>query len=304
MKRAAKSGIALLSLCALVAAQGCSGTSGPEAPPSAAALPTLPAQPQNPGPKIALGPAERAGADATKHIVVLFMQNNSFNKLFGLWDQVNGDPVDNIAKASPQNTIQVGQDGKPLGCLLINDVNLQPGGPAGPPACTDSVAGTSYQSIFPNAPFSLNTVLPPGAVTCPPPGTDTSLARFAQVPADDGVGANSPGAQAGGCTRDLVHRFYQEQYQLNGGAMNRYAVGSDAAGLVMGYYDTTKLDTYQYLNGPGAPKFALSDKFFAGAFGGSFANGQWLISSTLPQWPGAPDTVRSVLDVNGMPKSS
>ena len=42
------------------------------------------------------------------------------------------------------------------------------------------------------------------------------------------MAANSPGAQAGGCTRDLVHRFYQEQYQINGGAMNRYAVGSDA----------------------------------------------------------------------------
>jgi len=86
--------------------------------------------------------------------------------------------------------------------------------------------------------------------------------------------------------------------------MNRYAVGSDAAGLVMGHYDTQKLNTYQYLTGPGAPKFAVADKFFAGAFGGSFANGQWLISSTLPQWPDAPDSLRSVLDANGMPKSA
>ena len=37
-------------------------------------------------------------------------------------------------------------------------------------------------------------------------------------------------ALPGGCTRDLVHRFYQEQYQLNGGKQNRYTTGSDAVG--------------------------------------------------------------------------
>jgi phospholipase C len=31
--------------------------------------------------------------------------------------------------------------------------------------------------------------------------------------------------------RDLVHRFYQEQYQLNGGRQNRYVTGSDTVGL-------------------------------------------------------------------------
>ncbi|MCB1287491.1 MAG: hypothetical protein KDB47_07300, partial [Mycobacterium sp.] len=144
-----KSGVALMSLCALVVAQGCSRNAAPEesaqsgasASPDVAGLPSLPAQAQNPGPRITLADKERAGADATKHIVVVFMQNNSFNKLFGTWDQVNGDPVDNIAKASPQNTIQVGQDGTPLGCLLVNDVNLQPGSLTGPPACTGEAAG-------------------------------------------------------------------------------------------------------------------------------------------------------------------
>ena len=297
MYRIVQSSIAFVSLWVLVLTQGCSQTK------PAAALPSLEPQAQAPGARVELAGAERAAADATKHIVVLFMQNNSFNKLFGLWDQVNGDPVDNIAKATPEATIQVGQDGAPLGCLLINDVNLQPGALTGPPACTDTAGGEQYRSTFANKPFLLDDVLPPGAMTCPPPGTDASLARFAQVPADNGVPANSPGAQAGGCTRDLVHRFYQEQYQLNGGKMNRYAVGSDAAGLVMGHQDTRALSTYRYLTGAGAPKFAVADKFFAGVFGGSFANGQWLISATLPQWSGAPDSVRSVIDENGMPKS-
>ena len=38
-------------------------------------------------------------------------------------------------------------------------------------------------------------------------------------------------------TGDLVHRFYQEQMQINDGAMNRFAAVSNAGGLVMGYYD-------------------------------------------------------------------
>ena len=98
MGRAIKSGVALMSLCALVVTPGLLQGASPDA----AGLPSLPAQAQNPGPRITLADDERAGADATKHIVVVFMQNNSFNKLFGTWDQVNGDPVDNIAKASPR----------------------------------------------------------------------------------------------------------------------------------------------------------------------------------------------------------
>ena len=156
---------ALASLAALVAAQGCGRPATDTALPALPALPALDAQAQNPGEPIALSGAERAAADSTKHIVVLFMQNNSFNKLFGLWDQVNGDPVDNIARATPSATTQVGQDGAPLGCLLINDVNLQPGAMAGPPACTGTDGGETYSSAFPNAPFLLNDVMPAGAVT-------------------------------------------------------------------------------------------------------------------------------------------
>ena len=52
----------------------------------------------------------------------------------------------------------------------------------------------------------------------------------------------------GGCTRDLVHRYYQERYQINGGRQNRYVTGSDAVGLTMGHYDTRKLPIYEYLH--------------------------------------------------------
>ena len=73
---------------------------------------------------------------------------------------------------------------------------------------------------------------------------------------------DSPGALPGGCTRDLVHRFYQEQYQLNGGRQNRYVTGSDAVGLTMGHYDTRSLPIYDYLHGKGAPHYVLADHFF------------------------------------------
>ena len=64
------------------------------------------------------------------------------------------------------------------------------------------------------------------------------------MPAEDGVRGNGvekgdPQGLPGGCTRDIVHRFYQEQYQLDGGKQDRYSTGSDAAGLTQGYYDTS-----------------------------------------------------------------
>ena len=45
-----------------------------------------------------------------------------------------------------------------------------------------------------------------------------------------------------------MHRFYQEQYQLDGGRQDRYSTGSDAVGLTQGYYDTSQLPIYQYLH--------------------------------------------------------
>ena len=106
----------------------------------------------------------------------------------------------------------------------------------------------------------------------------------------------------GGCTRDLVHRFYQEQYQINGGKQNRYVTGSDAVGLTMGTYDTKNLPIYRYLHSKGAPRYVLADHFFQAAFGGSFLNHQWLIAarSPLDSSHGALGAKNSVLDANGM----
>src|SRR5439155_25569649 len=103
--------------------------------------------------------------------------------------------------------------------------------------------------------------------------TDTTCPALG-VFAANGV-ANGSGLP-GGSTRDLVHRFYNEQYQIDGGRQDRYVAGSDAAGLVMGYYDTRQLPIYRYLHSAGAPHYAIADNFFQAAFGGSFLNHQWL----------------------------
>ena len=61
-------------------------------------------------------------------------------------------------------------------------------------------------------------------------------------------------------TRDLVHRFYQNQEQINGGRNDRFAAVSDAGGLVMGYYDGSRLPMWKW-----AKEFVLADNFFMGA---------------------------------------
>jgi acid phosphatase len=205
------------------------------------------------------------------HIVVIYEENHSFDNLYGGWEGVNGR-----ANATTAQATQLMQDGTAYSCLPQNDVNL--------PAC-----------ISPNAPFSIETYISALAKTCPAPGTSFSFPH--------GVPADTPGALPGGCTEDIVHRFYQEQYQLDGGAQNLYTTGSDAIGLTMGYYDTRALPIYTFLHGDGAPHYAIADAFFQGAFGGSFLNHQFLIAAAAPTWPGAPVANHSIIDSNGMPTS-
>lgn len=227
------------------------------------------------------------------HIVVIYQENHSFDNLYGLWGNVNGKPVDGLPNADRRHTTQVRDNTTPYTCLLMNDVNLTSPSPL-PTTCTES---TGIQSAFTNQPFEIDLYIAPEDTTCPAPG----------VFAANGVvkGSGLPG----GCTKDLVHRFYNEQYQIHQGRQDRYVTGSDAAGLSMGYYDTTKLPIYSYLHGQGAPNYVITDHFFQGAFGGSFLNHQWLIAAAAPVFAGAlndasADDLHSVVDQNGMPTST
>jgi acid phosphatase len=211
------------------------------------------------------------------HFVVVYEENHSFDNLYGGWEGVNGR-----ANAVAANTTQVDQHGNAYPCLPQLDVNI--------------VALTGSCGLA-NTWFLIDPIIKPTDTTCPPP----SLA-FGPNSKPNGW-LNGTGL-SGGCTRDIVHRFYQEQYQLNGGAQNRYMVGSDAEGTVMGVYDTTKLPIYTWLHSKNHPSYVIADNFFQAAFGGSFLNHQYVIAAQAPvdHTPRVPD-LHSLLDSKGFPNA-
>src|SRR3984957_2001679 len=83
-------------------------------------------------------------------------------------------------------------------------------------------------------------------------------------------------------TRDLWHRFFEHQMQIDGGRNDGYAAWSDAGGLSMGHYDYSGSALFGL-----ARRYVLADHFFQGAFGGSFLNHQYLICACAPQYPNA-----------------
>ncbi len=226
-----------------------------------------------------------------KHLVVIYEENHSFDNLYGHWGKVHGQRVRGIGQATAARRTQVAQDGTPYACLPQNDVNLTSPTPLAT-TCTDPAHHVDA-SHFRNRPFAIDDYIKPEDRTCPAPG----------VFAANGVPKGSDGAKPGGCTRDLVHRFYQEQYQIDGGRQDRYTTGSDAVGLTQGVYRTRRLPIYTYLHRRSAPRYVVADNFFQAAFGGSFLNHQWLIAarSPLDTSKGASGAKNSVLDSNGMP---
>ena len=96
-----------------------------------------------------------------------------------------------------------------------------------------------------------------------------------------------------GHTRDLIHKFYPQQEQINGGRNDRFAEVSDAGALAMGYYDGSPLPMWKL-----AQEFVLADRFFMGAFGDSYLNHFWLICACTPRDDGPPNQ-RAQLDARG-----
>lgn len=83
-------------------------------------------------------------------------------------------------------------------------------------------------------------------------------------------------------TRDLVHKFYENQMQINGGRNDGFVAWGNSGGLPMGQYDQARsqLRLWQL-----AREFTLCDRFFMGAFGGSFLNHQYLAAACPPTYP-------------------
>jgi phospholipase C len=91
-------------------------------------------------------------------------------------------------------------------------------------------------------------------------------------------------------TGDLAVGFYREQLQIDNGVlepskapMDKYIAWSDNPGLVFSYIDSNQLP-----EGLLAQQYAMCDRFFHSAYGGSFLNHQFLIAATPPTWTNAP----------------
>jgi acid phosphatase len=168
------------------------------------------------------------------HIVVIYLENRSFDNLYGEFSGANG------LAAAAGAPVQVDASGAPFVTL-------------------PAIPGALFPANLPNAPFSIEQYVP----------------------------ANVP-------TIDLVHRFYQEQAQIDGGRMDKFALVSDAKGLVMGFYHTANLPLAAE-----AERYTLCDNFFHAAFGGSFLNHFWLIAAQSPVFPNAPAAVVAQLDASG-----
>ena len=95
-------------------------------------------------------------------------------------------------------------------------------------------------------------------------------------------------------TSDMIHRFYQEQAEIDGGQMDKYVLYGGAGALPMGYYDGSSLPLWSY-----AARYTLGDHMFHAAFGGSFLNHFWLICACTPKFPNAPDDIKASISPDG-----
>jgi acid phosphatase len=95
---------------------------------------------------------------------------------------------------------------------------------------------------------------------------------------DDPNGFNQPVSVT---TRDLWHRFYENQMQMDGGKNDKFAAFADSGALVMGHYGS-KLPLWSI-----AQHYTLADNFFQGHFGGSFSNHFELVCACMPYYANA-----------------
>lgn len=188
--------------------------------------------------------------DKVQNIVVIYAENRAFDNLYGRFPGAHGlnEVLDENGSPRPSYIPQKDRDGALLATLPQTWGGVTASGST--PVVTQAQSGG-----LPNLPFSVETAFTPAS--------GVTLSTFA-------------------VTRDLYHRFYENQMQIDGGANDKFAAWADAGGLTMGHYDYSKSALYQLAQG-----YTLADNFFAGTFGGSFLNHQYLICACAPTYPNA-----------------
>lgn len=220
----------------------------------AAALPSLA---QGGQPKTHKGSLNDKLKAHIKTVVVIYLENRSFNNLFANFPGTAAP----LSSVTPAQAAQQDRDGSTLATLPKVWGGIVPG--------QQSVGGKDYlikeEQIqgLPNAPFKL-----------------TDLDGH---PLSHGV-----------ITRDLWHRFYQNQQQINGGKNDGFAAWGDSGGMPMGYYGQTSTDLGLWQT---AREYTLCDNFFMAAFGSSYLNHQFLIAARPNEYFHASSTAASQLIV-------
>ena len=230
------------------------------------------------------------GVKRIDHFVVIYEENHSFDNLYGGWEQVDG------LRDADRGAHAPGQPGRravrvPAPERRQPDLAAAVGAAARTPRRRSRATSSTSRS---------------GSTTTSRPRT--RRARRPGVFAPNGV-LKGYRREPGGCTRDLVHRFYQEQYQLDGGRQDRYVTGSDAVGLTMGHYDTKQLPVYEYLHEPQGARLRDLRPLLPGG-----------VRRLVPQPPvagrrgdadvhgalddGSADDLHSLVDSNGMPNDA
>ncbi|MFB2588520.1 acid phosphatase [Acinetobacter sp. c1-l78] len=182
--------------------------------------------------------------DNVKTIVVIYTENRSFDNLYGLYPGADGIPGVNPSSSQSKAAPQLDRDGKVLATLPKTWGGVVNGKP--------DVIPEASTGGKPNQPFQIDAPTAQGGFDLP-------------------LDVN---------TIDLVHRFFNNQMQINGGNNDKFAAYSNAGGLSMGYYDGSKMKLWKY-----AQDYVLADNFFQGAFGGSYLNHQYLICACVPTYP-------------------
>ena len=181
-----------------------------------------------------------------KNIVVIYAENRAFDNLYGNFPGANG--LSAVVNADGSTTsayvAQKDRDGTTLATLP------QTWGGVTAPGSSITVSQADSAGLA-NKPFDIGTAFH----------------------------ANIDGSVV---TRDLYHRFFENQMQINGGKNDMFAAWADSGGLVMGHFDYSASPLYKL-----AQQYTLADNFFQGAFGGSFLNHQYLICACAPEFPNA-----------------
>jgi phospholipase C len=186
-------------------------------------------------------------------LVVIYAENRSFDNLYGMFPGADG-----LANASSESVIQLDRDGTPLRGLPAvwggTGNKVMSGAPAAPISLTQGQTAEFLGGF--NHPYDVGALYRTGGPA------DSDPRRYTN--------------------RDLWHRFYEHQMQINGGANNQFAAWADSGGMTMGYFPPGSESDMPLWGW--ARQYVLADNFFQGAFGGSYLNHFFLICACAPYY--------------------